>query len=90
MPLRPQRLHHRLHNRLPTPPALRAVSIRMTTHAPRIPVLLHKWHLRRERVAALRAEEVTRVPLRSAGEDHLALDGRFAGFAARAEELVVV
>ena len=90
MPLRPQRLHHRIRNRLPTPLTLRAKPIRMAIDTPRVPLLLDKRHLRIKRIAALRAEKVARVPLRAARDDDLALDRGGAALAARAEAFVEV
>lgn len=90
MPVPPQRLQHRLRDRLPAAPTLAAVPIRVTTHAPRVAVLLHERRAGIERIAALRAEEVARMPLRAARDDDLALDGRLTGLAARGEELVEV
>lgn len=90
MPLRAQRLDHRIHNRLPALPALGRVPIRMAPNAPRIPIFLNKRRRRIKRVAALRAEKVSDVPLRAACDNNLALDGRLAALAARREQLVEV
>ena len=90
MPLKPQRFDYGLCHRLPTFPTLGTVSIRMTTHTPSIAVLLYERRGTVERIAALRAEEVSRVPLSTAGDDNLALDWGFAGLATWAEEFVEV
>ena len=90
MPLGAQRLHHRIRNRLPTPLALGAVPIGMAIDAPRVPVLFDERGGGIERITALGAEEVAGVPLGAAGDDDLALDGGFAGFAAGGEALVEV
>lgn len=90
MPLAPQRLHNNIRHRLPTLPTLGTIPIRMTVAAPRVPILFNKRRARVERIAALRAEEVPSVPFCAARYDDFAFDGRFAGFAARAEHLVEV
>ncbi|KAL9062251.1 MAG: hypothetical protein Q9157_009089, partial [Trypethelium eluteriae] len=62
----------------------------MAPDTPSIPIALHKRHLRIERVATLRAEEMANMPLRAARDHDLALDGRMAALAARAEHLMEV
>jgi hypothetical protein len=62
----------------------------MTSHTPRIPILLHKRRAAIEGIPTLCAKEVTDVPFSTAGDDNLALDRRFAALAARAEEFVEV
>jgi hypothetical protein len=62
----------------------------MAPYTPRIPLLLDKRRAAVKRVAALRAEEVTNVPLRTARDDDLSLDGCLAALAARREQLVEV
>jgi hypothetical protein len=62
----------------------------MTTHTPSITILLHKRRRTIERISALRAEEVSHVPLRATRDNHLAFNRCFATLAARAEELVEV
>jgi hypothetical protein len=90
MPLRPQRLHHRIRNRLATALTLRAKPIRMAIDTPRIPLFLHKRHIRIKRITALRAEKVARVPLRATRDDNLALDGRRTALTPRTKALVEV
>lgn len=90
MPIPPKRLQHRLRHRLPAAPTLATIPMGMTPHTPRIPLLLHKRRLRIKRIAALRAEEMPRVPLRPASDDDLALDRRLAALAPRAEQLVEI
>ena len=62
----------------------------MATHTPRIPILLDKRRVSLKRIATLGAEEVADVPLGPTRHHDLALDGRVAALAARAEELVEV
>jgi len=90
VPLTPQRLEHHIRHGLPATPALGRVAIRVTADTPSIPFLFDKRRRRIERVSALRAEEMAHVPLGAARDHHLALDGRLAALAARAEELVEV
>lgn len=90
MPIRPQRLNNRLRNRLPALPTLRTIPIRMTPHTPRIAIFLDKRRTTIERIAALGAEEVARVPFRAACDDDFALDGSFAALAAGAEVFVEI
>ena len=90
MPLCPQRLDHRIRNRLPALPTLCTEPIRMAPHAPGVPLLLDKRRLAIERVAALGAEKVSDVPLGAARDHDLALDGRLARLAPRREHLVEV
>lgn len=90
MPLGPERLDHRVCHRLATALALGAVPVGVATHAPRVALLFDKRRRRVKGVTALCAEEVACVPLGAARDNHLALDGRLARFAARGEELVEV
>lgn len=90
MPLRAQRLHHRIRNRLTTALALGTEPIRMAIDTPRIPLLLDKRHIRIERITALRAEKVARVPLGATGDDYLALNRGSAALAPWAKALVEV
>ena len=90
MPLPPQSLNHHIRNRLLAFPAFTAIPIGMATHTPRIIVLLNKRRRAIERISTLRTEEMTGVPLRAASNDHLALNGRLARFAAWREQLVEV
>lgn len=90
MPLRPERLNNRIRNRLPTLPALRTIPISMAVNAPSIPLLLHKRRATIKRITALRAEEMTNVPLGTTRNHDLALDRRLAAFAARGEHLVEI
>lgn len=64
--------------------------MRMTPNTPRIPFLLHKRRARIERIATLGAKEMSDMPLGAARHHHLALDGRLATLAPRAEHLVEV
>ena len=90
MPLRAQRFNHRIRNRFAAPFTLRAIAISMTIDAPRVPVLFDKRRGGIERVAALCAKEVARVPFSAARDYDFALDRRFAGLAARGETLVEI
>jgi hypothetical protein len=90
MPLGPERLDHRIGNRLTAALAFRAVAVRVAADAPRVAVLFDKGGRRVERVAALSAEKVAGVPLGAARDDDFALDGCLARLAAGREELVEV
>lgn len=90
MPLAPQRFHHHIRHRLPALATLGAVAVSVAVATPRVPVLLDERRAGVERIAALRAEEVTGVPLCAASDDDFAFDRRFARFAARAEHFVEV
>lgn len=90
MPIRPQRLNNQIRNRLAALTTLTRVPVRVTAYAPRISVLLHERRCGIERVATLRAKEVTGMPFCSTSHNDLAFYGRFAALAARAEELVEV
>ena len=90
MPLRVQRLDHRIGNRLPTLPALCTKPIRVAPHTPRIALLLHKWRRTIKWIAALRTEEMSNMPLCPARNDHLALNRRLARFTAGRKKLVKV
>jgi hypothetical protein len=90
MPLSPERLDHGIGNGLAAALALRAVAVRVAADAPRVAVLFDKGRRGIERVAALGAEKVARVPLGAARDNDFALDGRLARLAARGEELVEV
>lgn len=90
MPLRPQRLNHRIRNRLPTLLTLGTIPMRMTIHTPRIPILFHKRRARIKRIATLRAEKVSCMPLGAARDNDFAFNGRLARFAPRREEFVEV
>lgn len=81
MPLKPKRLDHNIRHRLSAPLALRTIAIGMTIDTPSIPILLHKRRSRVERITALGAEEVTRMPLRATRDNDLALDRRLAALA---------
>ncbi len=69
-------------------PALGA--LRLAGHAPRIAVLFDMRHALLERVAALGAEEVPKVPVGAQRHHVLAHDGRLAVLAARGVQLVPV
>lgn len=90
MPLRSKGLHYRIRNRLSALLTFRAVSMRMTIHAPRVSVFLHKWCAGVEWIATLRAKEVPSMPLGSTGYYHFSLDRRLARLATRREHLVKV
>lgn len=90
MPIRAQSLHHYIRHRLLALPAFGAVSVRVTAHAPRIPVLLDKRCRAIERISTLRTEEVASMPFGTASHDHFTLDWRLAAFASWAEQLVEV
>lgn len=90
MPLAPQRLDNNIRHGLATLPALGAVAVRVAVAAPSVAVLFDKRRAGVKGVAALRAEEVARVPLGAARHDDLAFDRRLAGFTAWAEHFVEV
>jgi len=90
VPLCAERLHDRIDDRLPALLALRTEAIRMTPNAPRVPLLLDKRRGGIKRITALRAEEVTNMPLGAARHDHLAFDRGLAALAARGKQLVEV
>jgi hypothetical protein len=62
----------------------------VTPDTPRIPLLLDKWRRRIKRITALRAKEVTHMPLSATSNNDLALNGRLAALAPRREEFVEV
>lgn len=62
----------------------------MAIATPRISILLDERRASIERVAALRTEEVSSVPFGATSNNHFALDGCLARFAARAEHFVEV
>jgi hypothetical protein len=90
VPLGPERFDYGIGNGLAAPLALCAVAVRVAADAPRVAVLFDKRRRGVERVAALRAEKVARVPLGAARDNDFALDGRLARLTARGEELVEV
>lgn len=90
MPLGTQGLDDRISDRLATALALGRVAVRMAIDTPCVPVLLDERRARIERVAALRAEEMSRVPLGAARYNDLPFDGRLARLAARREALVEI
>lgn len=90
MPLRPERLNHRIRHRLPTPLTLGTEPIGMTINTPRIPILLHKRGIMRKRIATLRTKEVTRVPLRTTRDNDLSLNRRRATLTPGTETLVEI
>ena len=90
MPIEAQRLQHGVRHGLPATPTLRAVTIRMAAHAPRVAILFHERRLRIEGITALCAEEVPSMPLRTASDDDLAFDWGLAALAARREQLMEV
>lgn len=62
----------------------------MAVDTPRIPIFLDKRGTGIKRITTLRAEKVSGMPLGAARDDDLALDGRFARFAAWAEAFVEI
>lgn len=90
MPLGAQRLDNRIRDWLPALLTLRAEPMRMAIHTPRIPFLLNEWRTRIKRIAALRTEEVSCVPLGAARDNDLALDRRLARFTPWGEEFVEI
>ena len=64
--------------------------MRVTIDTPRITVFFHKWGTAVERIATLRTEEVTNVPLCAARYNDFAFDRRLTRLTARGEELVKI
>lgn len=90
MPLCSKCFDNGVSHRLAALLALSRVAVRVAAHTPSIAVFFHKRSGRVERIAALCAEEMPRMPLSPACHNHLALNRRLAAFASWAEELVVV
>ena len=90
MPLAPQRFHHHIRHWLPALAAFRTVTISVAVATPRISILLDERRASIERIATLRTEEVTNVPLSAARNDDFTFDGCLARLAAWREQFVKI
>jgi hypothetical protein len=90
MPLCPKSLDNRIRDWLSTFLALCAITMCMAIDTPSITVLLHEWSARVKRITALRAEEVSRMPLSTTCHNDLTFNGCLARLAAGREHLVEV
>jgi hypothetical protein len=83
MPLGSKGFDHRIRDRLSTLLALRTIPVCVAVDAPSISILLHEWSAGVEWITALRAEEMSSVPLSAARHNDFALDRRLARLATR-------
>lgn len=90
MPFTSQCLDYHIRNRLPAPLTLRAEPVCVTVDTPCVSLFLYEWGTTVERIATLRAEEVTNVPLCAARYNDFPFDRCFAGFAAWGEKFMEI
>ena len=90
MPITSKSFDNDIRDRLLTFPTFRAVPVGMTAYTPCVPILLNKGHARVEWIAALRTEEVARMPFSSASYNHLPFNGSLARLASGTEQLMEV
>lgn len=90
MPLRPQRLYHRLQDWSLALFTFPGEALCVAPNTPGISIFLHKSTRLIKRITALGAEKVTLMPGGPTCDNHFAFDGRLAGFTPRRKEFVEV